>query len=101
MAKPQAWSSLTLPGTEISSGLVTTSSRTGPGWASASTTAPSSVVRILDPDAVQPDRPGDGGEVGVVQHGAELRQAALLLLELDHAEPAVVEDDQLDRQLVG
>ena len=101
MAKPQACPGLTLPGTETSSGLVTTSSSTGPGWASASRTAASSVVRVLDPNAVQPDRAGDGGEVGVVQHGAELGQPALLLLELDHAEPAVVEDDELDRQVVG
>ena len=44
---------------------------------------------------------GDGRQVGVVELGAELRQPALLLLELDHAEPAVVEDDERDRQVVG
>ena len=33
-------------------------------------------------------------EVRVVQDGAELREPDLLHLELDHAEPAVVEDDE-------
>ena len=59
------------------------------------------LVGVLDADAVQAQRAGDRGEVGVVQHGAELGQPALLLLELDHAEAAVVEDDELDRQVVG
>ena len=58
------------------------------------------VVRVLDADAAHADRLGDLGEVGVVQHRPELRQPDLLHLELDHAEAAVVEDDELDREVV-
>ena len=101
MAKPQPWASLGFGGTATSSGLVTTSSSTGPSAASAHVTASSSCVGLGDAAARQSHRGRDGGEVGVVELGPELRQAALLLLELDHAEPAVVEDDEDDGQPVG
>ena len=81
-----------MPGTETSCGLVTTSRSTDPGWVKAACTA-ESTSWVLYTDGVEADRSGDGGEVGVRQPGSELGQACLLLFELDHAEPAVVEDD--------
>ena len=39
-----------------------------------------------------------GGEIGVLEIGAGIEEAGGLLLELDEAERAVVEDDHLHRQ---
>ena len=103
IAKPQPSAGLTFGGTATSSGLVTTSSSTGPGVRRAPrATASSSSSGSLDPRRrAGRSRAATAARSGLSQHGAELRQAALLLLELDHAEPAVVEDDELDRQVVG
>ena len=100
MAKPQASEAVVLGGRAISSGLVTTSSSTGPGVANARWTAASSCSGSVDPDAGQAEGLRDGGQIGIGQHRAELGQPTLLLLQLDHAQPAVVEDDDLDRELV-
>ena len=56
------------------------------------------VARIFEPDAANADRLGHGGEIRILELGAEVQEARRLLLELDEAERAVVEDDDLHRQ---
>ena len=53
---------------------------------------------MLDPRAVHAERLGHLGEVGVGEVGAEGDEAGGLHLELDEAERAVVEHDELHRQ---
>ena len=79
----------------------TTSSSTGPRVRERLLHRGVDLVGVGHLDPVQTHGRRDRGQVGVVQHGAELGQPALLLLELDHAEPAVVEHHERRRKVVG
>ena len=94
MANPHPSETFTRGGTEISSGLVIPSSSTGPGCASASATA----ARL--PPSTR-TRAGRRAATAASRYRPELGQTALLLLELDHPEAAVVEHDELRRQVVA
>ncbi len=57
------------------------------------------VVGMFDSLAVHPERLCHCGEVGIGQVGAEVHETAGLHLELDEAERAVVEHDDLHREV--
>ncbi|GJE69732.1 hypothetical protein CHKEEEPN_1261 [Methylorubrum podarium] len=56
------------------------------------------IARILDPAGMDADGVGHGGEIRVPQFDARFEIARGLHLQLDEAERAVVEDDDLHRQ---
>ncbi len=89
MAKPQGWETEVRPGTEISSGLVTTSSVMAAVVGEGVTDGVVELVGLRHADAVQPAGAGDRGQVRLVEHGAELGQATRLLLQPDHAQASV------------
>ena len=78
---------------------MTTSTRTGPSVANARVPG-SQIVGVFDADADEPEQSRDRREVRVVQCGSELRQSCLFHLEFDHAEPVIVEHDELHRKAI-
>ena len=102
MAKPQAWPGCTLPGTRDLLGVGDDVEQHRAGMrerararrrrarAGSSTRTP-----------CRPIARATAAKSGLCSARAELGQPALLLLELHHAEAAVVEDHQLHRQVVG
>jgi hypothetical protein len=57
------------------------------------------LARILDPNAVNAGRFGHGRDIRIVKPSAKIEEAARFLLNLDEAECAVINDDDLHRQL--
>ena len=101
MAKPQPSATFTRGGSEISSGLVIDVQQHRAGMGERRATAPSSSSGPSTRTPCRPSARATAARSGFVEHGAELGQPALLLLELDHPEAPVVEDHELDRQVVG
>ena len=95
---PLACSAVILGGIDSSCRTVMTSMTAGPSCANAALEAVVELAGVLDPHAVQSDGARDFGEAGVVEVGAEGEDPVGLHLQLDEAQGAVVEDDDLDRE---
>jgi len=54
---------------------------------------------VFDPDSANANRFGHFREVRILEVHSEIEKAGGLLLQLDEPERAVVEDDNLDRQI--